>query len=380
MKNEVYINSLNSYLPNSPVNNEQMEDFLGLIEGNPSRVKSRVLAQNGIKTRYYALNKKQEITHTNAELAAKAILGLFNPTSELNQIELLTAATSIPDQILPSHASMIHGLLKESNSMELFSTAGVCLTSLQALKIAYLSVGSGDKANAVCCASELVSATLLSKNYDVEYEKCHNLGENPYFGFEKDFLRFMLSDGAGAALLENAPNVDKFSLRIEWIEMQSFANELPTCMLLGGNFADDGEVISWKSFESIALAEQSIFAVKQDIRLLKKFIINFWLDHIENVLSMHNVSAQDINYVIPHVSSMFFHNALSEEIEKRNIDLKKDKWFTNLTWVGNMGSASIFVALEEMVRTHKLNSGDKILLLVPESGRFSYGTALVTVV
>lgn len=190
----------------------------------------------------------------------------------------------------------------------------------------------------------------------------------------------MLSDGAGAALLENAPNVDKFSLRIEWIEMQSFANELPTCMLLGGNFADDGEVISWKSFESIALAEQSIFAVKQDIRLLKKFIINFWLDHIENTLSMHNVSAQDINYVIPHVSSMFFYNALSEEIEKRNIDLKKDKWFTNLTWVGNMGSASIFVALEEMVRNYKLNSGDKILLLVPESGRFSYGTALVTVV
>lgn len=380
MKNEVFINNLNSYLPNSPIDNEQMEDFLGLIEGNPSRVKSRVLAQNGIKTRYYALNKKQEITHTNAELAANAILGLFSPSSELNQIELLTAATSIPDQILPSHASMIHGLLKESNSMELFSTAGVCLTSLQALKIAYLSVGLGDKANAVCCASELVSATLLSKNYDVEYEKCHSLGENPYFGFEKDFLRFMLSDGAGAALLENAPNVDKLSLRIEWIEMQSFANKLPTCMLLGGNFANDGEVISWKSFESIALAEQSIFAVKQDIRLLKKFIINYWLDHIENVLSMHNVLAQDINYVIPHVSSMFFHNALSEEIEKRNIDLKKDKWFTNLTWVGNMGSASIFVALEEMVRTHKLNSGDKILLLVPESGRFSYGTALVTVV
>lgn len=87
-----------------------------------------------------------------------------------------------------------------------------------------------------------------------------------------------------------------------------------------------------------------------------------------------------IDYVIPHVSSMFFYKELLREIDERNIDLLENKWFTNLTWVGNMGSASIFVALDELVRTKELQKGETILLLVPESGRFSYGTVLISVV
>lgn len=379
MKNEVFIKKVNSFLPNEPVNNEDMEDYIGRIEGKPSRVKNLVLKQNGIKTRYYALNKNQEITHTAAELAARAIRGLFDNNQELESLELITTATSIPDQILPSHASMVHGLLPETKNIEIFSTSGVCLTSLQALKIAYLSVVSGEKNNAVCCASELVSAALLSKHYDAEYEKCHSIGENPYFGFEKDFLRFMLSDGAGAVYLDNVPSESGNSLKIEWIEMESNANELPACMISGADFRADGSITTWKSYDSEEISEKSVFTVKQDIRLLKKHIIRLWVDHIENVMKKHNIEPVEIDYVIPHVSSMFFYKELLNEIEKRNIDLRENKWFTNLTWVGNMGSASIFVALDEFVKTRKLQNGEKILLLVPESGRFSYGTVLITV-
>ena len=45
-----------------------------------------------------------------------------------------------------------------------------------------------------------------------------------------------------------------------------------------------------------------------------------------------------------------------------------------------MGSASIFVALDELLKTQNIAKGKKILLLVPESGRFSYGTTLISVV
>lgn len=380
MKNEVFIKKVNSFLPNEPVDNESMEDYIGRIEGKPSRVKNLVLKQNGIKTRYYALNKNQEITHTAAELAVRAIRGLFDNNQDLESLELITTATSIPDQILPSHASMVHGLLPETKNIEIFSTSGVCLTSLQALKIAYLSVVSGEKNNAVCCASELVSAALLSKHYDAEYEKCHSIGENPYFGFEKDFLRFMLSDGAGAVYLDNVPSESGNSLKIEWIEMESNANELPACMISGADFRADGSITTWKSYDSEEISEKSVFTVKQDIRLLKKHIIRLWVDHIENVMKKHNIAPVEVDYVIPHVSSMFFYKELLNEIEKRNIDLRENKWFTNLTWVGNMGSASIFVALDELLKTQNIAKGKKILLLVPESGRFSYGTTLISVV
>lgn len=56
MKN-IYINQVSSFLPNKPVGNEEMENYIGLIGGKPSRVRSIVLRQNGIKTRYYGLDK-----------------------------------------------------------------------------------------------------------------------------------------------------------------------------------------------------------------------------------------------------------------------------------------------------------------------------------
>lgn len=378
MNNKVFINQVSSFLPNAPVANEEIEDYLGLINGNPSRVKNIVLKQNGIKCRYYALNKKQEITHTNAEIGGTAIRKLFKDGNEIDSLELLACATSIPDQILPSHASMIHGFLK-SKPTELFSASGVCLTCLQALKVAFLTLKAGDKKNAVCCASELVSATLLSKHYEEEFDKCEQMAIDPYMGFEKGFLRFMLSDGAGAVFLETTPNPEGLSLEVDWIEMTSYANELPTCMFMGAELREDGELKSWKAFQSQEIMDRSVLTVKQDIRLLKPHIIKYWVDHLEACITKHHLDCSQVKYVIPHVSSMFFYHKLAEEITARKIDLNTDKWFTNLTQVGNMGSASVFVALDELFHSGKLNKGDKILLLVPESGRFSYGTALLTV-
>jgi 3-oxoacyl-[acyl-carrier-protein] synthase-3 len=62
---------------------------------------------------------------------------------------------------------------------------------------------------------------------------------------------------------------------------------------------------------------------------------------------------------------------------ERSIDLPTTKWFTNLSSVGNIGAASPFVALNGLIETKCLKKGDTILLIVPESGRFSCGTALL---
>lgn len=104
-----------------------MEDFLGLITGKHSRVKPVILKQNGIKQRYYALTKEQKITHTNAEMAVNSILQLLKNSDISNsEIELLSCATSSPDQMLPSHASMVHGLLKTNLWRFSLHQASVC--------------------------------------------------------------------------------------------------------------------------------------------------------------------------------------------------------------------------------------------------------------
>lgn len=134
MKGKVYINSIASFLPGVPVPNEEMEDYLGLIGGKPSRVKSIVLRQNGIKTRYYGLDKEHKMIYSNAQLAKEAVCGLFPDKTVPSDVSLLACGTSTPDQLLPSHASMVHGELGNF-PMEIFSSAGVCLTSLQALNL-----------------------------------------------------------------------------------------------------------------------------------------------------------------------------------------------------------------------------------------------------
>ena len=109
MIRKVYITKTSSFFPNSPVTNDDMEKYLGLVDGKTSRVRPIILRQNGIKTRYYALDEQQQITHSNAEMARNAIDGLFDSENEKSKIQYLACATSMPDQFMPSHASMVHG-------------------------------------------------------------------------------------------------------------------------------------------------------------------------------------------------------------------------------------------------------------------------------
>ncbi|MBS1609122.1 MAG: hypothetical protein JSS70_10270, partial [Bacteroidetes bacterium] len=64
--NEVYITRTASFFPNNPVSNDEMEDYLGMINDKPSKSRRIVLRNNGITNRYYALEKGGKPTHTNA--------------------------------------------------------------------------------------------------------------------------------------------------------------------------------------------------------------------------------------------------------------------------------------------------------------------------
>ena len=87
MDKNVYITKLSSFLPNEPVENDEMEDSLGYIGGHSSRIKRIILSQNQIKQRYYAI-KGGNYTHTNAELMANAIAGLFDDGLYLRTIKI----------------------------------------------------------------------------------------------------------------------------------------------------------------------------------------------------------------------------------------------------------------------------------------------------
>ena len=57
---DIYINAVSAYLPGDPISNDEMEDYLGKVNGEPSRWKSRILSNNGIQNRYYEIDKNQK--------------------------------------------------------------------------------------------------------------------------------------------------------------------------------------------------------------------------------------------------------------------------------------------------------------------------------
>ena len=166
----VYIVNIATALPNKPISNDAMETVLGQIGDTPSRARRTVLRSNGIQSRYYAIDPQtSKPTHSNAQLTAEAI-GKLQTNDFCNaQMQCLVCGTSLPDQLMPSHAVMVHGELG-GTSCEVVGTAGICVAGMNAMKYAYLAVASGDHANAVATGSELVSCAMRSELFEKEVQ------------------------------------------------------------------------------------------------------------------------------------------------------------------------------------------------------------------
>lgn len=370
--NEVYITSTGAFLPNEPISNEEMESYLGCINGKKSRAKDRILKQNGIKTRYYAINKNQETTHSNAQLAVHAIEDALQKSSlRSTDIELLCTGTTQGDLPIPGFASMVHAGL-DFNRCEIASFQSVCASGIMALKNAYSQIKSEEKKNAVCVGSELASRLFKSSRFEGQ-----GVDSLP---FDAEFLRWMLSDGAGAMVLQNKKNETGISLKIDWIDLKSHANKYPVCMFTGKTDNKNDLEKTWLDYPSYEDASKAgAINLKQDTRLLDK-VIKAGVAHYFELIDKGKIHKDAIDWLCCHYSSELFKAPIKELMLKGGGEIADEKWFSNLTTKGNTGAASIFVMLDELMHSGKLKMGDGILCMVPESGRFITSFMQLTVV
>ena len=376
---EVYITRIEKYLPNEPVPNEDMELYLGKINGNNSKSKAIILRNNRIKNRHYALDKDGNITHTNAQISALAVRKVLGSDIAMDEVELLTAGTTSPDALQPAHALMVHGELR-SKPIEVMSAQGTCNSGMLSLKYAYMAIKAGEVSLAVNVASETMSSWMHARNFQDEIDKRLEIEQNPYIAFEKDFLRWMLSDGSAAALMSNRPENGHLNLRIEWMDVKSWAGEIETCMYAGAIKENDGSLTGWRQMSHEQQALESAFSMKQDAKLLQKHIIKTGILHLQQIMAERKLDETTIDYFLPHLSSMFFRDQAIKGFAEAQIRIPEEKWFMNLPQVGNVGAASALLMLEELFHSERLKSGDRLLVMVPESARFSYTYMLLTVV
>ena len=376
---DVFITKASRFLPNDPVENDDMEVFLGMVDGKPSKARRVILRRNGIKQRYYALDKDGNVTHTNVQMAANAVRGLLDDQLTIDDIDLLSCGTGSPEQLIPSHGVMVHGELGGKKHMEVVSFAGSCCSGADALKYAYMAVKLGLSKNAVAVASERSSAWMRASYFQKESEQLAQLEDQPMLAFQKDFLRWMLSDGAFSVLLQGKPSASGLSLRLDWIDITSYANTKETCMYAAADKDADGRVKGWASFPQSEWLTESIFAIKQDTRMLSEYIVPLGVQYLIEMGKKHQFTPDDVDWFLPHMSSMFFKDVILEETAKQGFFIPEERWFYNLPKIGNIGSASAFAMLEELMDSGQLKQGQKVLVMVPESARFSYCYFMLTV-
>ncbi|TXH69172.1 MAG: 3-oxoacyl-ACP synthase [Thiothrix sp.] len=387
--NDIYLLAASHYLPGHPVNNEAIDSFVAPIDQNSKRIKQRVLGENGIQTRYYAIDPEGKTLISHTELACQAVqICLKQAQVNLADIDVLVAATSGGDVMMPGVANMIQGAL-HAPPMETHSHQGICASSVVALKDAAQSLSQNpEQSLALVVAAEMPSRIFKSSRF---------AKQNPV-DFEAHFLRWMLSDGAGAVLLANAQQVlgqaahttltqQGLALKLNWVHAKSFSGDYPVCMQFGQGShrakeqnPDYGADASYLDFPSVAEAEAAgYFALRQNLRLLPN-LFEVAVHEYAGLVQGGWVKPSEVDTFLCHYSSEALGKTCEAMMESAGLGIPRERWFSNLKTCGNTGAASIFIMLSEWLTTHTPKAGQKIFAFVPESGRFTVSYFMLEVV
>lgn len=373
---DVFITGTGAFLPGEPVDAEAMESFIGRIGGRSSAVGRRALRWNGVETRHYALNADGRPLHSNASMTADALRAALDDAGlAAADLDFLATATTQGDYLVPGHAAAVHGELG-CGPMEIASHQSVCASALTALKHAWLSVRVGEAEVAATAAGEFSSRWFRPEFY----EGTTLVDAKGRARVEADFLRFTLSDGAGAVVLEPKPRPEGLSLKIEWIDLTSLAGRFDPCMWAGSTFADRSDMRSaWSHVGPVAAHAAGSVALVQDFELLKIVIrawIGVWLEKVDT----GRIDPARVDHLLCHYSARSLREEIVGLLESTAAMIPESKWFSNLATVGNIGAASIWVMLDAFLKSGQAKRGERVLLIVPESGRAMVGFAMCEVV
>jgi len=370
----VYLKSAGLHLPGEPVDNAGMDAYIAPLNRASRRIKQRILAENGIQQRYYAMDAEGNTTLSNAALAAQAIRDcLAQGGLDINDISLLASGSSGGDALMPGFANMVQGELA-APPLETLSVHGICVAGVGAMQAVAQGIELGGHALGLAVASEMPSRLFKRSRYAARgYE----------VDFDAHFLRWMLSDGAGAVLLGRRDGagsdcLNGLRLRLRWIHQKSFSGDYPVCMQLG---LDASRAHSHLDYPSWAEAEaDGALSLRQDIRLLPH-LFDVGIHEYAQLVRDGWVEPARIRHFLCHYSSEKFMPVVADLLDKAGLSIPREYWWSNLTWRGNTGAASILIMLAEFLHTRSqtLVPGEQILCFVPESGRFTAAYILLEV-
>ncbi|KAA1260075.1 3-oxoacyl-[acyl-carrier-protein] synthase 3 [Rubripirellula obstinata] len=357
-----YLTHTGSFLPGKPIANQDIERFLGDIDGEAD-IKQRVLRMNGIQTRHYAQDTDQNPTDDVYGLAAQAVHRTLTDSGPFQPPTFLAAGTTFAPLAAPGIASILHHRIRRDGwldyPVEISSHGGVCTASAAGMVAAIRAVQTNSHQSSISVGVEHASEVLKSNVFHPIDDRSEHDDVRRSQWFMSVFLRFMLSDGAGAFLFQNKPASDGISLRVNWTHSLSFAHATELCMKMPSRSA----------------------VLSQDVAVLSRHLFTSSRSFLSDAMETHGESLDQYDQILPHLSSFFFRRRMErimQEFAKESAP--PVSYWTNLATAGNTGSASAYVMLDEYLRGQSIREGQRLLLFIPESGQFNFVLVSLTAV
>ncbi len=306
------------YLPSRVVTNDELASRLDTSD-------EWISARTGIRSRHLAA--EDEMASDLALEASRQALQRAGLKAE--ELDLIIVATTTPDMIFPSTASILQAKLGASGCAA-FDVQAVCSGFVYALSTADLYVRSGKCRNALVVGAELYSR-ILDWN---DRSTC-----------------VLFGDGAGAVVLTASAVPGIIATRLHADGRFGKVLCVPGCVAHGK--------VRGRPF------------VEMDGGAVFKFAVKVLSDVAEEVLADASLSASDIHWLVPHQA-----NVRIIEATARKLGMSMERVIITVAKHANTSAASIPLALDVALADGRIRAGQNVLL-EGVGGGFTWGAALV---
>lgn len=302
-----------SYLPSKLLTNADLERMVDTTD-------EWIFTRTGIRERHIAA--EGEFTSDLALHAAENAIASANISA--NDIDLIIIATTTPDKVFPSVATMVQRKL-DIAGCPAFDVQAVCSGFVYALATADNFI----KAGSAKCAL-VIGAETFSRITD--YSDRGNC--------------ILWGDGAGAVILQASSEQGVISTHLH-------ADGRYENMLHVPRNADGADTVMMEG--------NSVF----------KMAVNTLDQIVDETLAVNNMQKSDIDWLVPHQANIRILQATAKKL-----DMSMDRVVVTVDKHGNTSAASIPLALDTAVKDGRIKRGD-VILMEAFGGGFTWGSALI---
>jgi 3-oxoacyl-[acyl-carrier-protein] synthase III len=348
------------FLPGKPIPFKDVDDYLGELNDIPVKVKKwlermKDVMSELIEVEYYhfALDPiTREFTDDNITMAVKAAQkALDNAGLKASVIDFIAYGSAHQDQ-MPTASVRIQEALGIERCGEISIHAN-CTSAYKALLTAYEFIKSGRYKRALVVSSGISSSELRSEYYN-----------QPLVKKEELFLRYFLSDGAGALILEADDSDKPEGLMLESCYMESIGGKKPSAM---GNKRPAYFMNPKEEFEKGYHHLAQLF--NDNLRdLFYEEDGSVFYKGLKRMIEQYPIDVQKIKFFQVNFPSKHISETIIEECQK--LGISPNTLYSKMSTMGYVGPPMVFLCLDKIRREEKLQKGDVILSFVTEVSKF----------